>query len=191
VPSTHLPFSKCWKLLAVMRFDSWLLWLLYNLKIPVSLLLVWLIWCACVLHSNWGRVRDILFSLSKGDKRWSRSDGPRQQRHGWLLFLPRCGDTCWVNTCFYFGWRRVPLQQGNFATFGCLWSSSRTFVSRHFHGYPEPTPPKNKDGQRFISVPVSANICSAVRLPTPGIVSSRSRSSSKGCMRLLISSSSF
>jgi len=182
------------ELLAIMRVDSWLLWLPYNLKIPVSLLLVWILGCACVLHSNWGRVRDILFSLSKGDRRWPRSDGPRQQRYDWLLFLPRCGDTCWINTCFYFGWWRVPLQQGNFATFGCLWSSSRTFVSRHFRSTRSQLRPRTKmgiRGKRFISVPVSANICSAVRLPTPGIVSSRSRSSSKGCMRLLISSSSF
>jgi len=64
-------------------------------------------------------------------------------RHDWLVFLLRCGDTSW-----YSGWRCVSLQQGKFATFGCLWSSSRIFDSRHFRGYPEPAPPKNKEGQR-------------------------------------------
>jgi len=36
------------------------------------------------------------------------------------------------------------------------------------------------EGKRFISVPVSANIYSAVRLSTPGIVSSRSGLLQKG-----------
>ena len=75
----------------------------------------------------------------------TKSDALPPLPPGWLHALQQYDDTNWINMCFSFGLLLAQPPREHGVTSGCLWSFSRTFVSRRFHCYLEQVPPMNKD----------------------------------------------